>query len=85
MDKKQVFDMLKDEISGKLDADARGKLQNAKSPKDALSILEGASIELDDEILSAVAAGELDEGEIGEDWCFNKQCGDLCPDYCWIF
>ena len=87
MDKKQVFEMLKNEISGKLDEDTKSKLNNAKSSKEALAILEGVSIELDDEMLSAVAAGTDEEDEAGNlQWCKTKiVCRGQCPHYCYLF
>ena len=87
MDKKQVFEMLKNEISGKQDEDTKSKLNNAKSSKEALAILEGVSIELDDEMLSAVSAGSDDENENGElQWCATKiVCRGQCPHYCYLF
>ena len=84
MDKKQAFEMLKNEISGKLDEDTKSRLKNAKSSKEALSILESASIELDDDMLSAVAAGsddEIDEVHL----YFDRVCRDLCPRHCYTF
>lgn len=70
MDRQQVFDMLKDEMAGKLDADTIGKLQNSKSSKEALSILEGASITLSDDMLSAISGGATDP--------WSKPCSNLC-------
>ena len=80
MDQNKALEMLKDEISAKLDEDTIGRLKNAKSSKDALAILEGASIELDDELLSAVAAGTDEED--GVYWCGDKHtCNNVCGMY----
>ena len=54
MDKKDAFNMLKDEIENKIDADTLKKLGKAGSKEEALSILSAASIELDDEKLGYV-------------------------------
>ena len=87
MDKEQAFEMLKNEISGKLDEDTKNRLKNAKSSQEALAILEETSIQLDDEMLSAVSAGSDDENENGElQWCATKiVCRGQCPHYCYLF
>ena len=61
MDRTEVMNMLKSELEGKLDQDTINRLKEAKSSKEALSILEGASIELNDDMLAAVAGGGENE------------------------
>ena len=80
MDNKEVIKMLNDEISKKIDADTLDKLKNARTKKEALSLLEGASVVLSDEVLSVVSGGDDDDG--GFSWCPEKNCdGLLCPGY----
>jgi hypothetical protein len=57
MSKADTLKMLKDELSSKLDADTLKKFENASSKEEALSILEGASFELSDDMLDAVSGG----------------------------
>ena len=59
MDRTEIINMLKSELEGKLDKDTINKLNEAKTSHEALSILEDASIELSDDVLSAVAGGDL--------------------------
>lgn len=74
MDNKKTIDMLKDEVMAKADPETISKLKNVKSPKEALARLEGLSIDIDDEMLSAVSGGEgLDD--------INAWCEKFCPDY----
>ena len=58
MEKSELLKMFKAEITDKVDAETLEKLKNSKTKKEALSILEGLSINLDDEMLSAVAGGD---------------------------
>ena len=77
MDKKEVIKILHDEIAGRVDAETIEKIKNAKTKKEALEILEGASVELDEEKLSMVSGGEDTDG-----WCPEKNCeGLFCPGY----
>ena len=81
MDKNEALKMLKEEISSKVDPAMLEKIKNAKSKKEALSLLEGVSIKLDDEMMSAVAGGADEDGEIGE-WCLDDGCDGLyCPGF----
>lgn len=72
MAKTDALNMLREELSKKLDDSTVKKLANAKSKKEALSILEDASIELDDDAMSAISAGS-DMDEIADlersEWC----------------
>ena len=81
MEKKELLEMFKAEITDKVDAETLEKLKNSKTKKEALSILEGLSINLDDEMLSAVAGGDgVDEGL--QKWCIDKDCDGLwCPGF----
>lgn len=72
MDKTGIINMLKSELEGKLDQDTINRLNEAKSSKEALSILEEASIELSDDVLSAVAGGDLNMEENG--WMPTPAC-----------
>ncbi len=84
MDRNEVLKMLKGEIESKLDSSTLDKIKTAKSKKEALSILEGTSVELNDDILGAIAGGENIDEEVG--WtCFDKDCPDLCPTYCYTY
>ena len=81
MEKSELLKMLKAEITDKVDAATIEKLKASKSKKEALSILEGLSIDLNDEMLSAVAGGEDVDGQL-ENWCLDKDCDGLwCPGF----
>ncbi|MBO4889354.1 MAG: hypothetical protein J5574_00060 [Lachnospiraceae bacterium] len=81
MEKSELLKMLKAEITDKVDAATIEKLKASKSKKEALSILEGLSIDLNDEMLSAVAGGE-DVDERLQKWCIDKDCDGLwCPGF----
>ncbi|MBO4889756.1 MAG: hypothetical protein J5574_02080 [Lachnospiraceae bacterium] len=75
MDKNQILKMLQDQVHAKADPETIEKLRNVKSPKDALPILENLSIDLDDEMLSAVSGGG--NGELGD----SSWCSIYCPDH----
>ena len=80
MDKNDVIKMLNDELSSKLDEATIAKLKNVKSKKEALSILEGASVNLSDDMLAAVSGGAEDD-EL-QSWCIDKDCDGLwCPGF----
>ena len=80
MDKNDALKMFKEEIAKNVNPDTLEALKKAKSKKEALSMLEGVSIKLDDEMLSAVAGG-MDEEEDG-DWCIDDGCDGLyCPGF----
>ena len=73
MDNNNVLKMLKDELKSKVDEATFDRLKSAKSSEEALSILEGVSVKLDDDMLAAVTGGsedmndsEWDEGDF--DW-----------------
>ncbi len=70
MSNSDTLKMFKDEISRKVDADTLKKLENAASKKEALAILEEASVELSDDMLAAVAGGDdgidIDDGSDGD-------------------
>ncbi len=81
MDKKEALKMFKEEIMSKVDPGMIEALKNAKSKKEALSLLEGASVKLDDDMIAAVAGGAEDDEEVG-DWCLDKDCDGLyCPGF----
>ncbi len=81
MDKNDALKMFKEEIMSKLDPGTIEALKNAKSKKEALSLLEDVSIKLDDDMLAAVAGGAEDDEEVG-DWCLDDQCDGLfCPGF----
>ena len=81
MDRKELLNMLKVEINDKVDAKTMEKLKASKTKKEALSILEGASVNINDEMLSAVAGGE-DIDENLQRWCIDKDCDGLwCPGF----
>ena len=89
MDNKELLKMLKDEITSKVDAETLKKLESAGSKEEALSILSEASVEIDDEKLAAVSAGEGIEGELEEGlkWHCPTACNwHYCPGACtdWI-
>ena len=94
MDKNDVLKMLKAEMKSKVDAGTLDRLKAAKSPDEALSILEGASVSLSDDMLAAVSGGAGETRELegleglenleNVGWC-NHTCKKVCPDYCWIF
>ena len=79
MNNNDVLKMLKEEIAAKVDEATLEKLKAAKTPKDALSILESVSVDLSDDMLEAVAGGnEADD----TDWCLQDVCRDeLCHVY----
>ena len=58
MDNKEILKMLKEEVERKADAETIEKLKNAGSANEAISILKSASVELDEDMLTAVAGGE---------------------------
>ena len=81
MNKKELLNMFKAEIKDKVDAETMEKLKASKTKKEALSILEGLSIDLNDEVLSAVAGGD-DVDENLQAWCLDKDCDGLwCPGF----
>ena len=90
MDKKEIFKMLKEEIESKVDAETLKKLEKAGTKEEALSILSDASVELDEEKLSAIAGGEGLEGKMveqGLEWHCPTACNwHYCPGACtdWI-
>ena len=79
MSKMDAMKMLKDEISKKVDEETLKKFKNAKSKEEALSILEGTSIKLNDDMLAAVSGGVGEDGFCGDNagWCDDNDCGDL--------
>ena len=74
MEKDQILKMLEEQVQAKADNETFEKLRNAKSPEEALPILENLSIKLDDEMLSAVSGGE--DEELGD----GPWCSFYCPD-----
>jgi hypothetical protein len=87
MSKADTLKMLKDELNSKLDADTLKKLENASSKEETLSILEGASFELSDDMLDAVSggAGFIVDGKgnfcaANASWLSSQQCPDHCMD-----
>ena len=48
---------IKDELESKVDEATLNRLKAAKSPEDALSILDSVSIPLDDDVLDTVSGG----------------------------
>ena len=72
-DKKEIAKMLHEELSKKVDSETMGKLKNAKSSSEALSILEDASISLDENVLAAVSGGD-EENDLDMIW----NCHELC-------
>lgn len=50
---------IKDELESKVDEATLNRLKAAKSPEDALSILDSVSIQLDDDMLDAVSGGGM--------------------------
>ena len=77
MNQSDIFKMFNDQVAGKIDAATLDKLKGATSKKEALSILEGASVNLGDDLLAAVSGGADDAGA---NWCFD--CGgNECPEY----
>ena len=85
MDKKELLKMLKEEIENKVDGETLKKLEKAGSKEEALSILSAASIELDDEKLAAISAGQNLEGELEEgiQWHCPTACNwHYCPGAC---
>ena len=88
MDKKDIIKMLKTEVESKADEATLAKLKEAKSPKEALSILEEASIELNEDSLAAIAGGSGDEDDVNGlgidiNWCkMLFDCDANCRYYC---
>ena len=80
MDRNEIMKMLKNEVESKVDSATLEKLKTAKSKDEALSILQGASVELDDEMLSAVAGG--DEVTDGDFWCADCSDNHCSNDHC---
>ena len=79
MSKMDAIKMLKDEIASKVDADTLKKLEKATSKKEALSILEGISVSLSDDMLDAVSGGAGDDsfGGVNAGWCSSNACDDF--------
>ncbi len=73
MDKKEILKMLKEEVVNKVDSATLDKLKAAGSKDEAFSILRDASIELNDEMLDAVAGGVEDDDSFIE-WCSSYEC-----------
>lgn len=82
MDNNQVLEMLKEEIESKVDAETLERLKMAKTEKEALSILEEASVELNEEQLAAVAGGRCIAHGPGWERCHHYI--DPCPRFCSI-
>lgn len=76
---KNVLNKLKDEVLAKADDETLAKLKNVKSPREALSVLEGVSIDLDDEMLAAVSGGS-DDDDCTIKWC-STHCLDNFPPF----
>lgn len=79
MDRTEIMNMFKTELEGKLDQDTINRLKEAKSSKEALSILEDASIELNDEQLAAVSGGGGNEWMHPTPVCTPHQPESWCP------
>ena len=90
MDKKEAFNMLKDEIENKVDPETLKKLGKADSKEEALSILSEASVDIDDEKLAAVSGGDGSVDDLlqkGLEWHCPTACNwHFCPGACtdWI-
>ena len=87
MSKTDVLKMLKDELLSNVDQDTLKKLGKVNSKEETLSILEEASIELSDDMLSAISGGtevELDPLDSAEDAAFGGIEANWCPlhSYC---
>ena len=77
MNKNELYQMFKDEVGSKIDAETMKKLECAKTKKEALSILESVSVELSDDMLAAISGGADEDGI----WCWTHCFGHDCPSY----
>ena len=87
MSKTDALKMMKDELLSKVDQDTLKKLGKVKSKEETLSILEEASIELSDDMLSAISGGldeEIDPLDFAGDAAFGGVEANWCPlhSYC---
>ena len=79
---KEVIKMLHDELMKKVDEKTVNKLKGARTKEEALSILEEASVSLDDEMLALVPGGDTEgitDEKVG--FCVWYWCSENCPSH----
>ena len=79
----EILKMLHEELVKKADSKTIERIKGAKSKDEALSILEEASIDHDDELLAAVSGGTDDLSQEGEDkglcWTYGCKSYECTP------
>ncbi len=89
MKKEELFNMLKQEIESKVDSETLKKLGAAGSKEETLSILSKSSVELDEDVLSAIAGGDSPASDLlenGLEWNCPTACDwHFCPSACLDF